>query len=277
MADAALKQASCRSPKILGFLLVCFLLAIQPFHTIASAFFSYYRELIGVILLLLSPFCFRSGSSSSTSLGYRLLMVSSCSLFLYALGDSGTSLYAGVDITRASTSLAQVDPVMYVLRNALLYVPLVIFLATRGLTLRETRVLCAVVAIAAPFSIIHYLRESGILYSVGGLSGLGALGGRGLSYNTYVPYLTFPFSCALYMYHTQKRCIERFLYFSIATLLFGYIFVSTSRQSLLYCVILIMAYLVYVVRARASVIIIIALAGIATDHLMGLWASQGYA
>jgi hypothetical protein len=63
---------------------------------------------------------------------------------------------------------------------------------------------------------------------------LASLGGAGFSYNSYIPYLTFPVLSSLYLMNANVKRAIRLISFGVFIILSVYILLSTSRQSILF-------------------------------------------
>ena len=155
--------------------------------------------------------------------------------------DPEISIY-GEDIMGASLQLERFAPKNYVLRNLFLYLPLLYVITLRGLSKQELKFLLSIIVFAAPFSTILFCQDFKLDSFQSAIRLLDTTG-HGIGYNTYVPYLTFPFIAGLYLLF----CFEsRFL--KVITLLavlfnLGFILYSTSRQSSLFCLIALTAFL----------------------------------
>ena len=67
------------------------------------------------------------------------------------LYDDGTS------VANITNDLVNIDPRIYVLRNALLYLPMILYFSIRGITDKEIQKIAIISIAAAPFSILFYL------------------------------------------------------------------------------------------------------------------------
>ena len=233
-----------------GYLLLLALFAALPFHAAVSERFVYYREAAaaGFFIMWLMLVGGRSRDVLTMGISREMIVFIAfpCWLILMAAFDPGIDLYGD---GRTSTILegAAVGPTVYVLRNALLYVPLVLYLAVRGLSVKEVRLLSLLIVLAAPFAVLDFLQRGEVVAdnqlwnSVGTIA---ASGGAGLAYNTFVPYLTFPALAAIYLVFSDRRLTVRFACLAILTGLSIYILFSTSRQSLLFIAISALLFIV---------------------------------
>ena len=76
----------------------------------------------------------------------------------FAALDPGSDLY-GYDSADASVHVASVGNAVYVLRNAVLYVPMVLYIAARKLTIGEVRGIALVTALIAPLAVVDFLQR----------------------------------------------------------------------------------------------------------------------
>lgn len=229
-----------RWPDLLGLYVLFLLLLMNPFHFVVTEKLSYYREFL---VALFSILLFFKVTTTKRLLG-RLhkvrkeiffLVLFPFLLILFAIVDAGKNLY-GSDILSASLRLEKVDPILYVLRNAFLYIPMVLYFAVRGLTKKEISQIALVTVIVAPFSVLQYL----IYNEIATLQNLGIitqLGGLGLSYNSFLPYLTFPVLSAMYLIATDSNKIIKLISISVIIALSIYILLSAGRQTFLFVII----------------------------------------
>jgi len=158
-------------------------------------------------------------------------------LCVAAIYDPLINLYQesyGLETTASSVGI-QIDPRVYVLRNALLYIPLVLYFSIRGVSNQELKDLAAISVLVAPFSILFYLLS---VYEQGNFSlfllgQMAEQGGANIQYNSYVPYLTFPFISSIYLLSLKGSKVLRVLSLASISVMAIFIFLSSSRQSML--------------------------------------------
>ncbi|WYD80635.1 MAG: hypothetical protein V8K32_15140 [Candidatus Electrothrix gigas] len=237
----------------IGLYLLFLLLAINPFHFkisvssegFISGFIYYYREIISFVFMMLwlskiiylknwnNRICYQGDNRI-----YFFLIIFPILLGIFAVADSGTDLYS-------TNYLITTNLKAYLLRNALLYIPMTLYLAVRGLDEKEVQQVAWVIVIIAPFSIITFLISSEIA-TVRTIGVVAEMGGRDLAYNSYVPYLTIPILSGIYIIFSNSvdffgikiritNIVKLFLFFIVA-FVSVYIFLSTSRQSTLYII-----------------------------------------
>lgn len=223
-----------------GFFILCILLLIQPFHFITQNRITYYREFFASLFLILVLLQLqKKGFSFFRRREVFFLILSMLYIVLAAFFDSGVNLYGDTDMTAASETLSYVNPTIYVLRNAFIYIPMVFYISLRGISWNEQKKICIIITMAAPLSIIAFLRY----YTGKGIGEIGnivKLGGTGLQYNTYVPYLTYAFITALFVSFLVSRRLFKIFYFSIAFSIFLYLLATASRQSVLFAILITM-------------------------------------
>jgi len=229
--------------KKIGFFTLMMLLILQPFHFIVGEFFPYYRELAALIFFLL--FLEEVNKKLYSDIirpEVKYLLLSLIYLCLISLFDSGKSLY-GNDVLLASVYLNRINPTVYILRNSFLYIPMVLYFGIRGIDKREVIKIAIACSVVAPFSVLEFLRKN-LMMGIKDLGLLVELGGAGLFYNTYVPYLTFPFVSSLFLCCQLKKM--KILFIGISMFLFFYIFSTTSRQSFLFLILSMLLFYVYI-------------------------------
>lgn len=228
-----------------GFFILCVLLAIQPFHFITGSKFIYYREFFALLFfVLMLRHLQKSGFSCFRRKEMFFLILFLLFIVFAAFFDSGIDLYGGTDLTLASETLSYLNPTIYILRNAFLYIPMVFYIYLRGLTKKEITIICSIIAIAAPFSIISFLRHKEII-EMGEILSIVELGGHGLSYNTFVTYLTFPFITALYLLIKVQSRVLKILFLGIILIIFSYLLLTASRQSILFVILVAIGVLIF--------------------------------
>jgi hypothetical protein len=215
------------------------LFVANAFHFNIYQTYAFYRELFGVLFIALSCWHFPTNATAPRGREFRrdrnifLLFLFPILLLVWSSFDPGVQLY-GESLEGVSEQLGGASQVLYVLRNALLYLPLVMYLYLRGVNLQEIRIVALVVVLVTPFSIVAYLR-SGDLGEMGlALGDVIGLGGQGIAYNSYVPYLTFSVLCGLYLIFSPRIQLINMVVLSCTALTSIFILFSTSRQSVLF-------------------------------------------
>tara|TARA_B100001059_G_scaffold229283_1_gene261668 strand:- start:116 stop:1348 length:1233 start_codon:yes stop_codon:yes gene_type:complete len=201
----------------------------------------FYKEIFAFIFLLLTvPFLRQKKSFHLKSeLWFYLLFI--IFVLLSSLLIESRILYPGSAIN--SPKDYDVNGNIYVIRNVLIYLPMLIYIYKRRLTFKEITFLLKVISVFGFISIIVYLSFYNISTDLESALKLFTLGGYFMSYNTFIPYLTFPFISAIYLALTQDSRINKIFYFIIAFLIFSYIVISTSRQSIIFCIVALLIYL----------------------------------
>ena len=226
--------------KIGFFTLVVFFMLV-PLHFWTSLKLSYfYKEAFALVFLILTiPLL---NKTRSYRLGYELffLLLFIIYLFLCSFFFNSRELYPG-DQNLIELSISQ-D--FYVIRNALLYIPMLIYIYKRGLVKNEINFLLKIISIFGVISIVVFLIFYNITPDLGSVAKLFALGGDFLQYNSFVPYLTFPFTSSVYLALSQSKNKTKLFFSIIAFLIFSYIVISTSRQSIIFCIIVIFTFIV---------------------------------
>lgn len=225
---------------LIGLYALFLLLTLNPFHFLVTEKFVYYREFFAMIFGVLWIYkgtttkkAFTSCPKVRREVFYLILFP--LLLILFAIVDTGRNLYSS-DYLGASMVLETVNPSLYVLRNAFLYIPMALYFSVRGITEKEVHGIALITMVVAPFSIISFLNYSKIA-TVQTLYLVAQLGGQGLSYNSYIPYLTFPILSAMYLISSRSNMVIKLVSIAVLLIISIYILFSTSRQSFLFVVI----------------------------------------
>jgi len=223
-----------------GLYLLFLLLTIIPFHHKASDFglSSYYREMIAVGFLILLSFNLLNQKPFSLKVRKEIfyLILFPFLLCLSALYDPMGVLYKyGGSVNDITNVTINIEPRLYILRNALLYLPMILYFATRGITEEEVNKIAILSLAVAPFSIIIYLvsvLKSGN-FSIFLLGEMSENSGIVIEYNSYVPYLSFPVISGIYLLSGKYNSVLKLLIGVIIAFVSIFIFLSTSRQTIL--------------------------------------------
>ncbi|MDC0309233.1 hypothetical protein OAL72_00630 [bacterium] len=222
---------------IAGMFIVLGLLVANAFHFSVNNTYLYYRELFGALftLLIIGHCLLKSTNVGGLSWPIFYLLLFPVVLIFWSVIDTGISLYG--DATMSSEHLqgaSQMKLIMYVLRNALLYLPLVVYLYLRGLNTQEIRLVALIAIVVAPFSISSYLQSGELGKMEMTLGKVAQLGGRGIAYNSYVPYLTFHILCGIYLLFSDGRRLIKVVVLGCVVYTILFVVFSTSRQSTLF-------------------------------------------
>jgi hypothetical protein len=137
-------------------------LILNPFHFILYDKFIYYREVFALFFSVLGCLQFFSYSKRGFARHYPVrielffLLFFCFLLIMFAILDPGRNLY-GSDNSGASLQLQSMNPVLYVLRNAFIYIPMVVYFAFRGITESGIRKIAFTTVAIAPFSVLTYI------------------------------------------------------------------------------------------------------------------------
>jgi len=225
-----------------GLLAILGLLTLNAFHYHICEIFPYYRELIGALFAvlcvryLLSKALKKQGGDTQRSRPLFYLLLFPALLFLWSFIDPGVPLYGDQMLEMVSKQLSGRSTRLYVLRNALLYLPMVLYVYFRGVSLAEIRLIALTAVLIAPLGIAGYL-QYGETATLAQLGLVAELGGRGLAYNSYVPYLTFLVLCGIYLIFSPSRIHVKWMASASVGIVSIYCLLSTSRQSVLFIVI----------------------------------------
>jgi len=233
--------------KKIGLYVLCALLLVQPFHFFVTKYLFYYREIFAVVFsILIVQYLLNNSIVLSMRIEVFFILLFLFALILFALFDPGNNLYEEIDYYgEVSETISDGYLALYVLRNALLYIPMICYLALRGLSEKEVKKIAVIVTFVAPISIVAFLYNVGFFPSFNIIE-IVSLGGNPLQWNSYVPYLTFPFIASLYLVIDLRTKLLKLLFIFIGLFLFLYIFVSASRQSFAFCILMALLYAIFV-------------------------------
>ncbi len=228
-----------------GIYLLYLAVSLVPFHFNLASLpgIAFYRELIAFLFIgLIIQKLYENGILSFSARSEVIfLIIFPILVSVSAIYDPLIDLYqSDIYLNTITTSVeGDIDPRIYIIRNALLYLPLVLYFSLRGISRIEISNLSLFVTIVAPFSILFYLLfayESGN-FSIFLLGEMAEYGGANISYNSYVPYLTFPFLGAIYLLFTKNNLVIKAICMGSISIMSIFMFLSSSRQSMLFLVI----------------------------------------
>ncbi len=252
----------------LGLYNLYILISLIPFHFLLSelSFLFFYREIIAAFFSFLVIYYLIKTRSMSFSIRRELFyfLIFPSLLILTALYDPMISLYPSSGLADITSASLNIDPRIYILRNALLYVPLVLYLSLRGITEKDLKNIAILIVVVAPLSILNYLL---VAFNEGALSlfllaEMAESPGAKVEYNSYVPYLTFPFISAIYLLSLRGKSLLKIISFFSIAIIFIFIFLSTSRQSLLLIFISIIFFFNFDSISKSKKIIMYTIAGL---------------
>ena len=247
----------------LGYYLLILYFILVPVHFWTSENLSYYyKEFFAFLFFILAILLPSKKSSFYFNSEIIALILFLIYLFLCSFLFTSRELYPNSeDLVELSFSQD-----FYVIRNALLYLPMLLYIFKRGLIKKEIDFLLKVIAIFGIISIVAFLTYYDIVRNLSSFIKLFALGGSFLQYNSFVPYLTFPFAAAVYLSISQPRKKVKFFFYLVAFLIFAYIILTTSRQSVIFCILTLILFAVfnnkkvtYTVRILMPIIIVLVL------------------
>ena len=137
-----------------GFFAVLSLFIANAFHFNIYQQYVYYRELFAVIfaILILARLLVLGRDNRLINRTMFYLLLFPVFLFIWSFIDPGVPLYGGYDIEGVSSQLDDVPLTLYVLRNSLLYIPLVVYFYIRGINIQELRIVAATATASSFFS-----------------------------------------------------------------------------------------------------------------------------
>ena len=237
-----------------GLFLLIFFLGITPFHFYSENFgiFYLYREMMAVmfVLLLLINLYHAGPIPIKPRKEVWYLILFPCLLLVSALYDPMQLLYKEQyymgDGGVADISQVDVDPRIYVLRNALIFLPMTLYIAVRGLSEKEILLIALFSVLVAPFSVLAYLLDllDSNTFSIFLLGEVNEAGRGIIAYNSYVPYLSFPVISGLYLLSGKNSLAIKMIVFASISIVSIFIFLSSSRQTILFIILAIVTFVV---------------------------------
>jgi hypothetical protein len=233
----------------IGFSSIVTLFILNAFHFVVSEEYPLYREYFGILFIILSgtylirKIVHREDGLKINRLIY-FIIIYPILLLAWTLFDSGEYLYGKYYAEAASLHIGKAPLYLYIIRNSVLYLPMVIYMYLRGINIKEIQVISFIAIIIAPMSIQSYL-NSGEFENKGiTIGGTAELGGKGIAYNSYVPYLTFPILCGIHLLFSKINMIVKYIVL-ISIIITGiFILLSTSRQSVLFVFFILIIYFI---------------------------------
>ena len=235
----------------LGLCALYFFISIVPFHQIAGAYCPYYKEVFTLIFFVLVLDLLFKRNITTSKLEMLFLVSFPGLLVLSALADTDNKLYDDSQITY-SEGMLSVKPAFFMLRCAILHVPMVMYCAIRGVTRSEINKVARICVCVAPFSVSAYLyyTEDASLANI--LNGTFVL-----PYLNYVPYLTFAAMSGIFLVYSDSNLLFRFLALFVAVLIMVLAIISTGRQNVLFISISAFLFIAYSNRRPALSIVAI--------------------
>jgi hypothetical protein len=210
-------------------------------HKEISKLFVYYREIFSLVFIGLF-FVHRSSHIVQSFINRRvfieifLLLLFPIIIIVTAFFDPMVELYGDSLSVGVTAYDGNVNPKVYVFRNAVIYLPMVLYIAVRGLSLSDINKIAGVLAFFAPLGILIYMANLSDYSLVSQFERLFTNKGKHIEYNTFVPCFTLSVLSIMYLvelnYIKYKMLIKMSL-ISILVFVMTFIFYSTSRQALL--------------------------------------------
>ena len=243
----------------ISFIFLFLFFILFPLHAYVSQFFPYYREAFAAAFagfFFLNLFRPRKLTNISKFIAVIVALWVLYIVINYFI-DPGVLIY-DTDITKASDFLNVVSPRDYVLRNLMLYLPMFFLLISRGISKGELEPLLTIIVIESPISIYLLFSESN-LHSLNEVISWFMFGAGRTTYNNMPPFISLVFISGIYLFVSRiPKLINIFIL--IAVVIEGiYIVISTSRQSVLFCVFALIIYLLLSKKLHRWLILIVPL------------------
>jgi len=234
-----------------GLFLVLLLIMLVMIHKEVGKIVVFYREIFSLIFLAL--LLWQGFSKISHSLFNKRVIVEIFLLALFplllvtmALVDPMVNLYGDLLSVGVTAYDGYVDPRLYVLRNAVIYLPMVFYIAVRGLSTSEINKIAGVIVFFAPISIIVFMSQlsnHSVVYEFREM-----ISGRNqIEYNTFVPCFTISVLSIFYLMELPYRKFKVFIKLALVGIfvfVIFFIFYSTSRQALILALIYVILFLI---------------------------------
>jgi len=233
-----------------GLFLVLLLMMSVLIHKEVAKVFVFYREIFSLIFIALLlrkgiSKIFHAVLNKKVIAEIFLLALFPLIIITSALFDPMVNLYGDALSTGVTAYGGNVNPTLYVIRNAVLYLPMVFYIAVRGLSISDINKIAGVAAIFAPISIIIFMAQLSNFSVVDEFVEM-VTGRNRIEYNTFVPCFTISVLSIVYLIELpfQKfKLLIKLSLMAILVFLMFFIFYSTSRQALLLALIYIVLFL----------------------------------
>lgn len=120
--------------------------------------------------------------------------------------DTGRQIYGERDLSMVSDQLI---PVIHLYMYCVILFsmfPWFFTLKLGGYLYMNLILFVKIISLVAPFSIMAFIQSRGIVSGISEIISILQFGASGMSYNTYVPYLTFPFNNSIiYIFNYCKK------------------------------------------------------------------------
>lgn len=225
----------------LGIVGLCILFTGVAFHYKVSLIFNYYREFFfGLFFLLLIREIIYKSPRPKVKKELFFLCLFPVLLVMWSMIDPGRSLYGEV-IQLASKLVTDDNKAIYIIRNVILYLPMVLYYNLRGLDDKEIKLISIILLIIAILSVQTYLNELLLMRRIGFYE-FAENSRKYIAYNSYVPYLTFPILSGFYILFDENKLILKAITLPTISALTFFVFLSSSRQSMLFILITFIYY-----------------------------------
>lgn len=228
-------RAGFQSDKIGRYALYIFL-ALVPFHQNVMSAFIYYKEAFAFIFFVLAIQRF---NTKYMRIELCLFLLFPVLLMACALLDPKVQLYQEGEISYSS--IEGIAPSLLILRNAILYVPMVAYISMLGMTKGDVRNIATTCIAIAPISLFVMIYIKNDI----SLANIGVSGGYTLPYLNYVPYLTFAALSGMYLLCSQTPLLLKVLSALAILLIVMFTIITTGRQNIIYLSICAAAFLCF--------------------------------
>jgi|GEM_PF-4733717 len=238
------------------YILIIYLL-LPPFNLADgfSGLFDKYADLFWVTILLWLTLLY-SIKKTSNILSVEIMFVCIWVIYLFS-----SYLFANHHVLYEMSGYSYAT---YNIRFLLQYTPVFFLLVTRGLSKGELILILYVVVVITPLSIIKSYYD----YNIKSIDAFQDFvnSSIGISYNTYLPYTTYPLFASVYLLSNIKKRIFRIPVIISFIFILIFIFTNPSRQSVLFVII---SLLIYIIMSKSykNIFLIVMAFGVLTVFL----------
>jgi hypothetical protein len=230
---------------------------VLPFNDVLHriALVGSYLDLFWIVVMLAEVFLiafnrkvFAADLGATSVRSFELTVVTAWIVYLiisYIIADKNSSVESG-----------SVSAAAYNLRYLLQSVPIFMLVIVRGLNRNELNTILYVIVALTPLSIYFSYKEIGISSLVDLVEFADSK--RGLYYNSYVPYTTFPLFSSIYLASLTKNIIKRIVCVCSFSFIAVFIFINPSRQSVLFVILCVFILVIFTITTTAKNLLLVA-------------------
>lgn len=225
------------------YLFIALVLSIQ-FHFWIIQFFPIYRDIISLSYLALVLHELIKGKKIECKFNiFTSYTVFVFFLMFLSIFDTGYRLYGSdIKIETATTFVPEQFVVFYIIRNALVYLPVIFYYYLRRgvLELKFIEDVFFAFIVMLPFTMYFFTLE---VFEVPlTFDSFLLFGQQYIPFNTYVPFLGFPCIISFYFLLNSTNFLSKLYSLLLFLLVFLYSFISSSRQSIIFILLIVIYF-----------------------------------